>query len=64
MSDYIRTINQADAIGDLWRRGLLAAVLAVEAIVGLGFYGVTVGERGIVAWLNGVRFEIAGGANV
>lgn len=58
MSDYIRTINQADAIGKLWRTGAWAAVLAVEALVGLGFYGVSVGERGIVAWLNGVRFEI------
>ncbi len=58
MSDYIRTINQADAIGKLWRQGTWAAVLAVEALVGLGFYGVSVGERGIVAWLNGVRFEV------
>lgn len=58
MSDYIRTINSADAIGRLWRQGVWTAILAVEALVGLGFYGVSVGERGITAFLNGVRFEI------
>lgn len=58
MSDYIRTLNTADSIGQLWREGEVSAVLAVEALVGLGFYAVTVGERAIVAWLNGVRFEV------
>lgn len=58
MSDYIRTINQADHVGRMWRAGEVCAALAVEAIVCLGFYSVGVTDRGIVGWLNGVRFEI------
>ena len=58
MSDLIHTINRADAFAQLWREGRMCALLAVEAIVGLGFYAVTVGDRGIVGYLNGVRFEL------
>lgn len=63
MSEYIRTINSADAIGNLWREGSWPAVLAVEALTGLGFYGLSVTERAIAGYLNGVRFEVGANAN-
>ena len=58
MSDLIHTLNTADTIAALWREGRMCALLAVEAIVALGFYAVTVGERGLVGYYNGVRFEL------
>ncbi len=58
MSDLIRTVNTADALARAWRAGELAALLAVERIVALGFYAVRVTDRGIVGYYNGVRFEL------
>ncbi len=58
MSALIQTINAADRTAQLWREGRMCALAAVEAIVALGFYGVAVTERGLVGYLNGVRFEL------
>ena len=54
----IQTINQADALAKLWREGRMCALLAVEAIVALGFYAVAVTDRGIVGYYLGVMFEL------
>jgi hypothetical protein len=60
MVTLIGSINTADRIADLWRGGRVAALIAQERIAELGFYAVTVGEHTIVAWINGVRFEMPG----
>ncbi|MBZ9984977.1 hypothetical protein LB521_27975 [Mesorhizobium sp. BR-1-1-8] len=58
MPTLIQKLNSADSIADLWRGGFVAAVSAQERLADLGFYAVVVGERTIVAWLNGCRFEM------
>ncbi|TIL38565.1 hypothetical protein [Mesorhizobium sp.] len=58
MATLIDTINQGDRIANLWRGGTVAALAAQERLTELGFYAVVVGERTIVAWLNGHRFEL------
>mgnify|MGYP001567219681 CR=1 FL=1 len=58
MATLIETINAADSIANLWRTGTVAALSAQERLADIGFYAVTIGERTIVAWLNGHRFEL------
>ncbi|MBZ9943487.1 hypothetical protein LB533_20585 [Mesorhizobium sp. BR1-1-13] len=58
MTTLIQKLNSADSIADLWLGGFVAALSAQEALTGMGFYAVVVGERTIVAWLNGCRFEM------
>lgn len=58
MATLVQKLNSADSIADLWRGGFVASLSAQEALVGLGFYAVTVGEKTITAWLNGHRFEM------
>lgn len=58
MATLIETINAADRLANLWRAGNVAALSAQERLTDLGFYAVVVGERSIVAWLNGHRFEL------
>lgn len=58
MANIIDTINTADRIAGLWRQGSVAALPAQERLIDLGFYAVSVGERSIVAYLNGCRLEL------
>lgn len=63
MSDLIRLINAADLLAALWREGSLAALVMVERLVAMGFYAVRLveperGAASVVAWYNGVRFEL------
>lgn len=58
MANIIETINNADRIAGLWRTGTVAALSAQERLAELGFYAVVVGERSIVAYLNGCRLEL------
>lgn len=58
MSALINTVNTADRIAKFWRHGNMPSISAQERLVELGFYAVVVGERNIVAWLNGYRFEL------
>ncbi|QKC99220.1 hypothetical protein [Mesorhizobium sp. NZP2298] len=58
MANIIETINSADRIANLWRTGTVAALSAQERLTDLGFYAVDVGERHIVGWFNGHRFEM------
>jgi hypothetical protein len=58
MASLIETINAADRVASLWRHGTVAALSAQERLADLGFYAVVVGERAIVAWHNGHRFEL------
>jgi hypothetical protein len=56
----IDTINSADRIARFWKHGNIPAINAQERLVDLGFYAVTVGERSIVGYLRGCRFEMPG----
>lgn len=58
MADLIETINAADRLAALWRGGVVSALSAQERLVDMGFYAVVVGEKTIVAWHNGHRFEM------
>lgn len=58
VATLILTINAADRIAGLWKQGVVAALSAQERLTELGFYAVVVGERSIVAWHNGHRFEM------
>lgn len=58
MANIIDTINNADRIAGLWQQGSVAALSAQERLIDLGFYAVSVGERSIVGWLRGCRFEM------
>lgn len=58
MATLIETINNADRIANLWRGGVVAAVSAQERLIELGLYAIVVGERSIVAYLNGCRLEL------
>lgn len=58
MTTLIDTINTADRIAKFWRCGNIPAISAQERLIDLGFYAVTVGERSIVAYLNGCRLEL------
>lgn len=60
MATLIETINAADRIANLWRTGTVAALSAQERITDLGFYAVSIGERHIIAWINGCRLELPG----
>jgi hypothetical protein len=60
MASLIDTINTADRIARFWRCGNIPAINAQERLIDLGFYAVTVGERSIVGWLRGCRFEMPG----
>lgn len=60
MAALINTINDADRIAKFWRCGNMPAVNAQDQIEALGFYAVVVGDRTIVAWLRGCRFEMPG----
>lgn len=58
MSEFIRTMNRADMIGRDWRTGYMPAILAIEELVGMGFYQVEVANGAIIGWLNGTRWTI------
>jgi hypothetical protein len=58
MAALIDTINNADRIAKFWRHGNIPAINAQERLTELGFYAVVVGERTIVGWLKGCRFEM------
>ncbi len=58
MAGIIDTINSADRIARFWQHGNIAAINAQERLSELGFYAVVVGERSIIAWLNGCRLEL------
>lgn len=60
MANLIEAINEADRLAGLWANGEVATLTAQERLVDLGFYAVTVGsgDRTIVAWHNGHRFEM------
>lgn len=58
MATLIETINTAGCIANLWRTGITPALSAQERLTDLGFYAVTIGERHIVAWVNGCRLEL------
>ena len=60
MTTLIDTINNADRIARFWRCGNIPAINAQERLTDLGFYAVSVGERTIVGWLRGCRFEMPG----
>ena len=57
MTTLINTLNAGQRLTELWRTGQLAGLLAQERLADLGFYAIAVGERHIVAWFNGHRFE-------
>ena len=58
MSDLITKINVADRLAGYWRSGQAAAIAVEDLLTDLGFYAVVFGERHVVAYLNGVRFEL------
>jgi hypothetical protein len=60
MGTLIRTLNTADRVAAMWRTGDVAARVALDELIAQGFYAVDIGERSIVAWLDGVRFELDG----
>jgi hypothetical protein len=60
MAALIDTINSADRIAKFWRCGNIPAINAQERLIDLGFYAVVVGERSIVGYLRGCRFEMPG----
>jgi len=41
MSEYIRTINEADAAAKLFKQGKMTAVELEERLTELGFYNIT-----------------------
>lgn len=61
MSEYIRTMNNADAFACMYQRGILSAIAAQMKLVHSGFYDVQFDlNRRVVARYKGVEYILGG----
>lgn len=59
MAVVIETINRADFLATMWRRGDITTLTLTEALYSLGLYCVHVeGRKKAVAYFNNVRLEL------
>lgn len=64
MSDLLRTLDRADKLVGFYREGKLVSVILEDELIDLGFYAIEIEPRRVVAWLDGIRFEMNGTANL
>jgi hypothetical protein len=60
MGNLLSTVQEGDRLATLYRQGIAAAVVIEDRLMDLGFCGIDFQGRNVIAWLNGIRFDLPG----